>query len=197
MTPVTVYYNLKAGFTPSGSYLQVSQGVVGSNGQPPTASPGCLVRQGFPIPAPCRQAFASFGPKGVPGCLAAHGHRGYLTYQSASGFWAFQGIEVGIYLVLAAALLGVTFWVITRWDGQCRRDHRSDYQLVDPSRRGPARAGRRLNHEIQAVTGLFTVAYRACSSAWAMTRSSTRHISLMINSYSSMRNAGSTPRSAP
>jgi hypothetical protein len=46
---------------------------------------------------------------GLPG-------RGYLTYQSASGFGAFQGIEVGIYLVLAA-LLGVTFSVITRWDG--------------------------------------------------------------------------------
>jgi hypothetical protein len=65
MTPVTVYCNLKAGFTPSGSYLQVSRA---SSAR--TASPGCLVWQGFPIPAPCRQAFASFGPKGVPGCLA-------------------------------------------------------------------------------------------------------------------------------
>ena len=37
MTPVTAYYKLTTGFTPIGSYLQVSQGVVGPNGQPPTA----------------------------------------------------------------------------------------------------------------------------------------------------------------
>ncbi|MCW2929650.1 MAG: transporter permease [Actinomycetia bacterium] len=116
ITPVTVYYSLAQGFVPSGSYLQVSQGVVGPNGQPPAADPGSLAWQGFPIPAPCRQAFASLGPKGVPSCLTAHGYRGYLTYQPASRFWAFQGIETGIYLVLAAALLGVTFWVVKRWD---------------------------------------------------------------------------------
>jgi hypothetical protein len=39
MTPVTVYYKLTANFPASGSYLQVSQGVVGPNGQPPTAGP--------------------------------------------------------------------------------------------------------------------------------------------------------------
>lgn len=116
MTPVTVYYNLRSNFAPSGSYLQVSQGVVGPNGQPPTAGPGSLVWQGFPIPAPCRQAFVSLGPKGIPDCLAAHGYRGYLIYQPASRFWAFQGIETGIYVVLAAALLGVTFWALKRWD---------------------------------------------------------------------------------
>ena len=116
VTPVTVYYNLAANFAPSGSYLQVSQGVVGPDGQPPTAGTDTLVWQGFPIPAPCRQALASFGPKGVPDCLAAHGWRGYLTYQPASRFWAFQGIETGIFVMLAAILLGVTFWVLKRRD---------------------------------------------------------------------------------
>jgi hypothetical protein len=116
MTPVTVYYNLTAGFVPRGSYLQVSQGVVGPNGQPPTAGPGSLVWQGFPIPASCRQVFASSGPKAVPSCLAAHGYRGYLIYQPASRFWAFQGIETGIFVVLAAVLIGVTFWALKRRD---------------------------------------------------------------------------------
>jgi hypothetical protein len=46
--------------------------------------------------------------------VTAHGYRGYLVYQPASRFWAFQGIETGIYVVLAAALLGVTFWVLKR-----------------------------------------------------------------------------------
>ena len=48
--------------------------------------------------------------------MAAHGYRGYLAYQPADRFWAFQGIETGIFLVLAAALLGVTFWVLKRRD---------------------------------------------------------------------------------
>jgi hypothetical protein len=116
MTPVTVYYKLTAGFTPSGSYLQVSQGVVGPNGQPPTAGPDGLVINGFAIPAPCRQAFVSHDPNAFPSCMTALGYRGYLIYQPASRFWAFQGIETGIYVVLAAALLGVTFWVLKRGD---------------------------------------------------------------------------------
>jgi hypothetical protein len=40
----------------------------------------------------------------------------YLTYQPASRFWAFQGIETGIYVVLAAVLFGVTFWVLKQQD---------------------------------------------------------------------------------
>lgn len=39
-----------------------------------------------------------------------------MTYQPTSGFWAFQGIETGIFVVLAAALLAVTFWVLKRRD---------------------------------------------------------------------------------
>jgi hypothetical protein len=116
MTPVTAYYNLMGQWPASGSFLQVSQGVVGANGRPLTDGPGSLDWQGSPIPAACRQAFASLGPKGVPACLTAHGYRGYLTYQPAGRFWAFQGIETGIYLVLAAALLGATFWAIKRWN---------------------------------------------------------------------------------
>ena len=34
MTPVTAYYKLTAPFTPPGSYLPVSQGVVGPDGKP-------------------------------------------------------------------------------------------------------------------------------------------------------------------
>ena len=48
--------------------------------------------------------------------MAAHGYREYLTYQPASRFWAFQGIETGIFVVLAAILLAVTFWVLKRRD---------------------------------------------------------------------------------
>jgi hypothetical protein len=115
MTPVTAYYKLTANFPVSGSYLDISHGVVGPNRQPPTGGPGTVMAQGhLPIPAACRQALASVDPNAVPSCVTAHGYLGYQIYQPASRFWAFQGIETGIYVVLAAALLGVTFWVLRR-----------------------------------------------------------------------------------
>ena len=49
-------------------------------------------------------------------CAQAHHVRAYLTYQPASRYWAFQGIETGIFVVLAAVLLAVAFAVVTRRD---------------------------------------------------------------------------------
>jgi hypothetical protein len=116
MTPVTVYYRLTAPFTPAGAYLPVSQGVVVANGTP-LAPSGAVGVFGVPVPAACLRFMnpsANLHP--VLSCMAAHGYRGYVTYQPASRFWAFQGIETGVYVVLAAALLGVTFWVLSRRD---------------------------------------------------------------------------------
>ena len=110
MTPVTVYYNLAGNWSPTGAYLGVSQGIVGPNGQAPPAATSGPSFNGISVPAGCAQA------NNIQSCLAAHGYRGYLTYQPASRFWAFQGIETGIFVVLAAALLGVTFWVLKRRD---------------------------------------------------------------------------------
>jgi len=116
MTPVTVYYKLTAPFTPVGSYLAVSQGIVGANGKPLTAGPNSYGYNGAPIPAGCMRFTGGPNPGAVVPCLSAHGYRGYVTYQPASRFWAFQGIETGIFAVLAAVLLGVTFWVLKRRD---------------------------------------------------------------------------------
>jgi hypothetical protein len=110
MTPVTVRYGLLGSYAPKGAYLNVSQGIVGPNGQPP-AGPSSYVFNGAPVPTVCAKALQNPAP-----CMAAHGYRGYLSYQPASRFWAFQGIETGIFLVLAAILLGVTFWVLRRRD---------------------------------------------------------------------------------
>jgi len=110
MTPVTVYYKLMGLPTPKGSFLSVSQGIVGPNGKPP-AGPGSYVFNGAPVPTASANVVQNPAP-----CMAAHGYRGYLTYQPASRFWAFQGIETGIFVVLAAVLLGVTFWVLKRRD---------------------------------------------------------------------------------
>jgi hypothetical protein len=110
MTPVTVYYNLAGNWSPRGAYLGVSQGIVGPNGQSPPAATNGANFNGISVPAECAQSH------NIASCLAAHGYRGYLSYQPANRFWAFQGIETGIYVALAAVLLAVTFWVLKRRD---------------------------------------------------------------------------------
>ena len=120
MTPVTAYYKLAAPFTPAGSYLPVSQGILGPNGKPPAFSPGAneVGADGVLVPAECQKFLGQTNPDlhAVVSCMSAHGYRAYVTYQPASRFWAFQGIETGIFVLLAAALLAATFWVLKRRD---------------------------------------------------------------------------------
>lgn len=116
MTPVTVYYKLTAPFIPAGSYLGVSQGIIGPDGQTAVPSDGVPSYDGVPLPTACLHAAATPNPQAPLPCLAAHGYRGYVTFQPASRFWPFQGIEAGIFVVLAALALAVTFWVIKRRD---------------------------------------------------------------------------------
>jgi len=47
-------------------------------------------------------------------CLSAHGFHQIDRYQPASRFLAFQGIETGIFLGLAAVLLGIAVYWVTR-----------------------------------------------------------------------------------
>jgi ABC-type transport system involved in multi-copper enzyme maturation permease subunit len=47
-------------------------------------------------------------------CLAHHGIIESITYQPASRFWAFQAIELGLFLSVAAALLCLTVWWVHR-----------------------------------------------------------------------------------
>jgi len=47
-------------------------------------------------------------------CLASHGVRVALTYQPSSRYWAFQGTEAAIYIVLALTLAGFCFWRLNR-----------------------------------------------------------------------------------
>jgi hypothetical protein len=48
--------------------------------------------------------------------MTAHGFHDLITYQPAGRFWAFQGIEAGIFLVLAAALIAVAFRLVLARD---------------------------------------------------------------------------------
>ncbi|HET6193553.1 MAG TPA: hypothetical protein VFE59_41860, partial [Trebonia sp.] len=130
MTAVTSYFPLSSGFTPAGSAWQLGAGFVGASGQPisiPQSTSGQVLGtgvEGIPVsslPASC-QAAAGNGPvtratyHAVVSCAQAHGIRGYVTYQPASRYWAFQGIETGMFLLFAAALIGVAFTVVSRRD---------------------------------------------------------------------------------
>jgi len=119
LSPVTVYYNVTRGFTPTGSYWTLASGVLFPNGQPIDQNTTGNVLDGIPVnylPASCNQTQrGSFTPP--PSCTHALAQfRGFLTYQPADRYWTFQGIESGIFLVLAAALIAVTAVTLLRRD---------------------------------------------------------------------------------
>ncbi|HEX8728562.1 MAG TPA: ABC transporter permease subunit [Ktedonobacterales bacterium] len=47
-------------------------------------------------------------------CVHAHGWLSAMVWQPASRYWAFQGIETGILVALAVALLALAFWWVRR-----------------------------------------------------------------------------------
>jgi hypothetical protein len=129
MAPVTTFYGVAANFnTPAGS-INVGGGLINQAGQLVTGSFGNVMIDGVPstsLPAACQQLIpaSASGPNGpsgatlnaVYGCLQQAGYRQFLSYQPISRYWAFQGIEAGIYLAVAAALIAVTFYAVRRRD---------------------------------------------------------------------------------
>ena len=106
LTPASALLPVGGDNAPSGSWV-LSNVTIGPGGQ----RYGNFTFQDEP--AACRSLRP--GPK-EPACLAAHGFHVLITYQPAGRFWAFQGIEAGIFLVLAAALIAVTFRLVLARD---------------------------------------------------------------------------------
>jgi hypothetical protein len=80
----------------------LSRTYIGTNGR----SVGSRFNLGD-VPAACRPGQGGGG--GLPACLGAHGWHVLFRYQPASRFWAFQGIEAGIFVALAAALIVIAY----------------------------------------------------------------------------------------
>jgi ABC-type transport system involved in multi-copper enzyme maturation permease subunit len=119
VSAVTVFYNVVNGYTPKGSYWQLSQGILGPNGQPVPQPDNVNYVFGIPqtsLPASCAPLTHSAGNP-TPACSQAlSAFRAFLTYQPADRYWTFQGIETGIFLALTAALIAVTAFVVLRRD---------------------------------------------------------------------------------
>jgi hypothetical protein len=119
MAAVTTYYNVTGSFTPPGQAWVMAQGAVSRTGvtvamgwgELEPALPASCQRL---LPAPGSGKSASLNP--VFSCMQAHGWRGFATYQPSYRYWPFQGIETGIYVALAAALITVTFVIVRKRD---------------------------------------------------------------------------------
>jgi hypothetical protein len=110
LTPITKSFPLLGnGNGPPGAGV-ISNGLANARGQ--------SLGAGIPlnvVPAACQRVFP--GGKGLgPQCLASHGFRQLVSYQPAGRFWAFQGVEAGIFLVLAVALVVFTIWRVLSRD---------------------------------------------------------------------------------
>jgi hypothetical protein len=129
MTPVTTFYGVAANFNPPAGSINTGGGLINKAGQLVTGSFGNVLIDGVPstsLPAACQRLIpaSANGPNGpsgatlnaVYGCLQKAGYRQFLSYQPISRYWAFQGIETGIYLAVAAALIAITFYAVRRRD---------------------------------------------------------------------------------
>jgi hypothetical protein len=124
LTPLTKTFSFLHGpAMPTGSYWLVTGGVLGPGGRVPS-SPlhlgPTISFDGVPMPvsrmpSAC-QTLVFQDPLKFPSCLAARGYHLFISYQPASRYWAFQGIETGIFVLLAAALIALTVMVVLRRD---------------------------------------------------------------------------------
>jgi hypothetical protein len=121
LTPLTRTFSfLHPPRLPTGSYWLVSSGVVGARGPVPAPGGPHLNIEGVSInpaslPPACRSLVFQH-PTNFFSCLTARGYHGFISYQPASRYWAFQGIETGIFVLLAAVLIAVAAIVVLRRD---------------------------------------------------------------------------------
>lgn len=92
----------------SGSYWTLHSHIVDSAGNA-VANDGLLSA----LPPDCRQYIGTTRDQ-IFSCLTTHGWREQIVYQPANRFWTFQGIESGLYMVVACGLVAAAFSLIRR-----------------------------------------------------------------------------------
>jgi ABC-type transport system involved in multi-copper enzyme maturation permease subunit len=120
ISAVTTTYNALGNFTPKGAYWRLGSGVTGPNGQQLPQPNDTQYFDNIPqtyLPHACSEVTGPNGGNPTPACVQALSHyHAYLTYQPGDRFWAFQGIETAIFVVLAAGLITVTAMTLLRRD---------------------------------------------------------------------------------
>jgi hypothetical protein len=70
---------------------------------------GYIVNAACPGPGP-----GDSTPGAPPRCMPQHGYIQWWSYQSATRYWPFQGIEAGGLLLLALLFVAATIWLVHR-----------------------------------------------------------------------------------
>jgi hypothetical protein len=118
MRPVTTTYSLLKGYTPPGTAWQIAQGIRGPAGNLIPPANGAAVN-GVPLgnlPLSCASAARGVSAAGGSCRQALASFRGFVSYQPGGRYWAFQGIETGIFVALAAIAIAVTAVAMLRRD---------------------------------------------------------------------------------
>jgi ABC-type transport system involved in multi-copper enzyme maturation permease subunit len=119
LSAVTLTRSLTAQIQPSGSYWLISQGARNPAGQLMPGPQDQVAAFGVPVsslPRACA-GLARLTGGVTSSCRAAlTGFHSFVTYQPASRFWPFQGIETGVFVGLAAILLAVAAVALIRRD---------------------------------------------------------------------------------
>jgi hypothetical protein len=119
LSAVTAVRSLPAQTRLTGSYWLLSQGTRNPAGQLMASPQDQPAAFGIPVSSLPRACAGLATPTGslTSACRASlTGFHSFVTYQPASRFWTFQGIETGLFVVLAAILLAVTAVVLIRRD---------------------------------------------------------------------------------
>jgi ABC-type transport system involved in multi-copper enzyme maturation permease subunit len=122
MPAVTTIVSMTSSWSPPGIAWVVSTNVVNQAGQVLKSGFGV---NGMPLSSACANLVLPGAGKG-PGsgnpfgaalsCMQSAGYHQVISYQPGWRYWPFQGIETGIYLLLAVALLAVAWFVVRRRD---------------------------------------------------------------------------------
>jgi len=119
LTAVTHVYGLTQNWAPSRTAWQFAQGIITPDGRRLFPADGADISgnvQVSMVPAACHHLLSQTNPGPVLSCMQSAGFRQFVSYQPANRYWAFQGIETGIFVALAVALLAITFALVRRRD---------------------------------------------------------------------------------
>jgi ABC-type transport system involved in multi-copper enzyme maturation permease subunit len=121
MPAITTVTSLTSNWSPPGIAWIIGMTMVGKNGQALPSGGNGFVFNNVPIsefPAACQKIFNSptAAPNAGSACLARAGYQQSITYQPGYHYWPIQGVETGLYLLVAAVLLAIAWFAVRRRD---------------------------------------------------------------------------------